>query len=291
MGVLTKGLIAAGALAGGAPLAKTAYDTVQDKLRYDAMKERLSDSLPDIVMAGIGGALAGGSAGYAAGKLQKGTYNMLPKSDSNRETAQNMIRALTGRTGVEHTEPYKSVIKDRLSTDMNYYMKSKQVLPKSAQTPDFYGGMFDIDPDKALAETPGASFKHACYGDLKVIADKLAVSIPAAIATAGSLALGGHLFNKHVFQPWQEDNRKKLDIADSLSKYAVPAAAAAGALIGGGGGYLAGRKAGEEQKENLAQDLYNATASAHFSGEVGRRMVAYNRARSELANKYLDRGE
>lgn len=281
MGIISKGLIAAGALAGGIPLAKTAYDTYQDKLHYDSLKRNLGDQLPTILLAGLGGAVAGGGAGYATGKLRNGTYSMNSDSASKTEAAGKVLRALTGRTGMPDNESYAD-------EGVSLLMRAKNRLPEAAQPGDAFVGQFDVNAAKAERDGAGQSFKYASYNAVDLILDKIAVSAGAALLTAAGLAGGGYALNKFAFRPWEESNRKKLNIADTVSQFAVPAAAVAGALVGGGSGYLAGKRSGEKQKDELAKDLYKATAGAHFNADLKRRLGAYDRVGGELVQNYLN---
>lgn len=290
------GLTALGGLTGTAMLTPSLIRQVEDYKRYKKVKKGLQDKAPYIAGAALAGMLAAGGGGYAYAKMKNGTYGQLPEAQDKNEKLRKLNSALFGRTGYEYLPGHDDFVNGAGRRGLAALTQAKRELPQGAlnDLPDRSQNLqyMTREAQDAYWNSPAASqYKRASMARLELL-DKLGLSMSAAIplGIAGATTLGGgmYLLGKRKLDPMSKKNRSKLDKAELLDKYLLPGSIAAGALFGGITGAAAGRASGKRQRDNLQQDLYNATASDYLTSELNRRRQAYTQAQHDLAGRYLE---
>lgn len=290
------GLTAVGGTLGTAALVPSLVRQVQDYRRYKKVKKGLQEKAPYIAGAALAGMLAAGGGGYAYAKMKNGTYGQLPEAQDKSEKLKKLNSALFGRTGYEYLPGHADFVNGAGRRGLAALTQAKRELPQGAlnDLPDRSQNLQYMSKaaQDAYWNSPAApQYKKASMARMELL-DKLGLSMSAAIplGIAGATTLGGglYLLGKKKLDPISKKNRSKLDKAELLDKYLLPGSIAAGALFGGITGAAAGKASGKRQRENLQQDLYNATASDYLTSELNRRRRAYTQAQHDLAGRYLE---
>ena len=290
------GITAIGGTLGTAALIPSLVRQIQDYKRYKKVKKGLQEKAPYIAGAALAGMLAAGGGGYTYAKMKNGTYDQLPEARGKSEKLKKLSSSLFGRTGYEYLPGHDDFINGASRQGLATLGQARRELPLGAlnDLPDRSRNlqyMPKAEQDAYWNSPAAPQYKKASVARLELL-DKLGLSMSAAVplGIAGATTLGGgmYLLGKKKLDPTSKKNRSKLDRAEMLDKYLLPGSVAAGALFGGITGAAAGKASGQRQRENLQQDLYNATASDYLTSELNRRRQAYAQAQHDLAGRYLE---